>query len=838
MLVLATAPVWAQASLRSRVDLAVNDLPTAVLVADVDGDTYLDLISVNQGTNNVGDLQILKGFGDGTFRVVRSVTAGSVPTGAALADTNGDGRADLVVSNLRSQEVTVSFGDGFGNFGSMVRTSVSGTPNALAVGDWNNDGIRDVATANAAQNTISALRGDGSGRFTGLRLLATGSSPKSIVAADFNLDGRQDLAVANNLGNTIQVFRGDGLGGFALSNTLTTGGSPQGLATADLNADGRPDLVAANFTSDNVGIYLATSTGFAAPATVSSGFGPRGVAIADLSKDGRLDLVITQSKVSNVGAAAVLIGNGAGGFGAPTITNVGPVPVTAAIGDFNRDTNVDVVVVSHTGNVLCLLQNVGSGTFSSGGRIVLPTGSFPHGVTIADFNRDGRSDLASANEASNNVTYCQGDGAGSCASVNSANNTGITPYAMLSVDFNRDNCADIVTVNNGDNTMSYLVNNCAGNFQVATTPLGCEGPVAVARGEISGDANLDVAYVCETPPTESPTCTRMGTGAGGTGAFGAPMCFTMTDDPQGVALGVYTLDAIEDIAVTSGVLGVASVATSDGMGGITDIPASFPVGAGPEGIVGRALCAQPGGGFASCPADLNQDGFTDVVVANSGSGTISALLGDGGGVFSYPSIDSAVGLAPTAIALADYNLDGWMDAAVTNTNSNNIALMLGDGTGRFSSAGFYGVRDAPIAIAAGDLNNDGKPDVVVADNFSDTLSILTNLSVAGDPLAFAMVYDANRTVFRWGMVPGATYDAIRGQVRSVRQTATTYDLGAVVCLGNDLTVTDTAQNPDTGIPPVGDAYFYAVRATVGGVPGNYTVASNGKPGVPASGGCP
>ncbi len=837
-MLLAITPAHSQSTLRSRVDLAVNNLPIAALVADVDGDGYLDLISVNQGTNNVGDLQILKGFGDGTFRVIRSVGVGAIPTGVALTDTNGDGRPDLVVSNLRSQEVTVNLGDGLGNFGAILRTPVSGTPNGLATGDWNGDGVRDVATVNAAQNTVSALRGDGTGRFTGLRIMATGSSPRSIVTADFNLDGKQDLAIANNLGNTIQVFRGDGLGGFTLSNTLTTGGAPQGLATADLNADSRPDLVVANFTSDMVGVYLATATGFATPTNFATGFGPRGVTIADVSKDGRPDLVVTQSKVSNVGEVAVLIGNGTGGFGPPTVTHTGPVPVAAAAGDFNRDTNVDVVVVSHTGNVLSLLQNLGAGAFLTGGRIVLPVGSFPHAVTLADFNRDGRVDVASANEALNNVTLCNGDGAGGCTSVNSANNTGITPYAMVTADFNRDSCMDIVTVNNGDNTLSYLANNCVGNFQVTTSPTGCEGPVAVARGEISGDVNLDLGYVCETPPTMSPFCTRLGTAAAGAAAFGPPLCTPITDDPQGIAMGAYTLDALEDSAVTSGVLGIAAIGTADGAGGITDIPAAFPVGSGPEGIIGRALCPQAGGGFYICPADLNQDGFTDVVVANSGSGTISALLGDGGGVFSYPSIDSAVGLAPTAIALADYNLDGWLDAAVTNTNSNNVTLMLGDGTGRFTASGFYGVRDAPIAIGAGDLNNDGKPDIAVADNFNDTVSILINQSVPGDPLNFSVIYGNDRSVFRWGLVPGALYDAIRGQVKLVRPMSTTYDLGAVICLGNDLTVTDTNHNPDSGVPPIGDAYFYAVRAVLSGAPGNYTVATNGKPGFPASGGCP
>src|SRR5207245_5209795 len=83
-------------------------------------------------------------------------------------------------------------------------------------------------------------------------------------------------------------------------------------------------------------------------------------------------------------------------------------------------------------------------------------------------------------------------------------------------------------------------------------------------------------------------------------------------------------------------------------GGLLDVPAQFAVGAGPAG---------------SAVADMNHDGFNDVVVADSGGSSVSVLLGDGGGVFSIPSLDAPAGLAPTAVAIADFNLDGNLDVA-------------------------------------------------------------------------------------------------------------------------------------------------------------------------------
>jgi hypothetical protein len=191
------------------------------------------------------------------------------------------------------------------------------------------------------------------------------------------------------------------------------------------------------------------------------------------------------------------------------------------------------------------------------------------------------------------------------------------------------------------------------------------------------------------------------------------------------------------------------------------------------------------------------------------------------------------------VALADFNRDGKLDAAVTNTNANNVSLLLGDGTGRFTKAGDYGTRDLPVAISAGDCNGDGWPDLAVADNFSDTITLLVNQSVAGDPLNSTSFFGQTNSVFTWGVVPGATYDVIRGQLRLVTPGATSNNLGSVTCLANDLTDTDTALLPDSGVPPVGDCFYYLVRSTVAGVAGNYTLSvPAGKPGVPSSGGCP
>jgi hypothetical protein len=137
----------------------------------------------------------------------------------------------------------------------------------------------------------------------------------------------------------------------------------------------------------------------------------------------------------------------------------------------------------------------------------------------------------------------------------------------------------------------------------------------------------------------------------------------------------------------------------------------------------------------------------------------------------------------------------------------------------------------------GDFNLDGKPDLAVADNFSDTITVLLNQSNLGDPLLSTQVLGDDRTVYRWGLVPGAVYDVIRANSSLVTQGPSTFNLGAVTCLANNLQETDLAEVPDTDVPPFGQAFIYLVRPVIAGVPGQYTVSTNGKPGVPSSGGC-
>ena len=133
LLLIAASPALAQ-SLKSRRDYVIGDHPVGVVATDYDNDGFLDLITVNQQTGGNGDIALMKGFGDGTFRKVAGVVSGSHPSAMSYVDVNADGKPDLVVTNLTSQEVAVHLGNGTGGFGAKISTPIVGTPSGLATG--------------------------------------------------------------------------------------------------------------------------------------------------------------------------------------------------------------------------------------------------------------------------------------------------------------------------------------------------------------------------------------------------------------------------------------------------------------------------------------------------------------------------------------------------------------------------------------------------------------------------------------------------------------------------------------------------------------------------------
>jgi len=314
--------------------------PDSVAVGDFNGDGKLDLAVANVGSNNVS---ILLGNGDGTFQAAVDYGAGSNPDSVAVGDFRGDGKLDLVVANDGSNNVSILLGNGDGTFQAAVNYGVGSAPTSVAVGDFNGDGKLDLAVANELSNNVSILLGNGDGTFQAAVSYGAGMTLFSVAVGDFNGDGKLDLVVADAVSDYISVLLGNGDGTFKTAVQYVAGLEPFSVAVADFNGDGKLDLAVANNEGGNVSILLGNGNGtFKAAVNYGTGTAPGAVAVGDFNGDGKLDLVVGGANSNNVNVVSVLLGNGDGTFQAAVNYGAGAGQTSVAVGDFNGDGRLDL----------------------------------------------------------------------------------------------------------------------------------------------------------------------------------------------------------------------------------------------------------------------------------------------------------------------------------------------------------------------------------------------------------------------------------------------------------------------------------------------------------------
>lgn len=325
-----------------------------------------------------------------------------------VGDVNNDSRPDLVTLNPNNLSsigpISVFLNYGSGGFGSALNTpNVSLSPTAVVIHDFNGDGNADLALSQTGiADGINIRLGNGTGNFlTGTSILAERGSP-SIVTADFNGDGIHDLAICNNL-NQLRVLNGNGTGGFGAAASFTTAAVCQDLITADFNVDGRPDLAVAMRlapTDRGVQVFLNNGTSFNAALNVAGAPVSEELIAADFNRDCIPDIAAAQFASTTNTPIFILLGNGAGGFTSAPTVNVNNTPRIMTIGDFNRDKKVDIAIRRNinnnpTANNLTILPGNGSGGFGAAfeASIAPATSSTEMHIATIDANRDGRDDL-------------------------------------------------------------------------------------------------------------------------------------------------------------------------------------------------------------------------------------------------------------------------------------------------------------------------------------------------------------------------------------------------------------------------------------------------------------
>jgi hypothetical protein len=654
-----------------------------------------------------------------------TINVGTSPVSVATGDFNKDGNPDLITANLSSDNVSVLLGIGDGTFGTSTNLSFSITtqPIAVAIRDFNGDGNPDIATVlSLNSDAVAVLLGNGDGTFGAASNFATGTNPNSLALGDFNGDGKPDLATAEN--GTVSVLLGNGNGGFAapITTTAPAGTNPISVIAEDFNGDGKTDLATANGTTDNVSLFIGLGTGsFAASPAVfglGAGTGPQSVKTGDFDGDGDLDLATANRDSNDV---SVLLGDGMGSFAAATNFGIGggTGPLSVVVADFDKDGKSDLATSNGTTDNVSVLLGDGMGSFGAAAIFDLNGGMTPRSMVAGDFNRDGQLDLATANQDSDNVSVLLNLTAptpGNYGPVQRFNPNGGSAFALTTGDINADGNPDIITVNDGSNNISVLMGDGMGSFAIGTTfgIGGGTGPRSVVIGDFNKDGKADVATANNGTANIS---VLLGNGSGG---FATTSLFGLNGStgPFALVTGDFNKDGNPDLATSNGTNDVA-VLLGDGTGNFASATLfGLNGGAAPNSLV---------------VGDLNRDGNPDLITAN-GSNDVAVLLGDGSGSFGTATLVSLNGgTSPLLVVVADFNKDGKPDLATANNASDNVSVLIGNGMGSFDVASNIGLNggDGPRSVVVGDFNGDGNSDLATANGFSGNVSVLLGNGMGG-----------------------------------------------------------------------------------------------------------
>jgi hypothetical protein len=681
--------------------------PESIAVGDLNNDGNIDITIVNDRDNNI---VTLLGYGNGTFKNDGEYLTYDpfLPDLVVLSDVNNDNKLDIVTTDSTKGRIAILLGYGNGSFCiPLIFWTGDDRPTSLAIGDLNNDHHVDIVYVNPARCTIAIQFGYGNGTFGNINDYSTGSGswPWSVAVGYLNKDTLLDIAFINTYDFDIVIWLGIGNGSFKPTTTFSTGydSRPFYIVLSDFNNDNQLDIVVCNQDAKNIGVFLIQyKIDFAYEISYFTGSGPHpySVATGDFNKDNQSDIIVANSGNDNI---QLLLDYKQGIFMniITYSTGFGSSPQFVNVADLNRDNQLDIIVANTAKGIINVFFGYGNTTFDAPSSHSTGSGSFPSSIAVGDFNKDNWTDIVVANTGSNNIDVFLG------FEYPTFTNETITILGSSAVpcfvavgDFNNDRQWDILVVNRKARNVGVYLGYGNGTFSDQTSLDTDSGPISLAVGDFNNDNQLDFVVANQDANNIN---VRLGYG---NGSFQIQTTYSTgnSSSPKSVAVGYINNDNILDIVVVNRVSNSVGIFIGYGNGTFTkQTPYMLPDTSSPTRLA---------------IVDLDNNGISDIVVANYGSDNIGLLFGYGDGTFrEMIALPTGHNSGPFSIATGDLNNDTWMDIAVANGGTNNVGIFFGYGNGTFSSQKTYltGSQSDLLSIIIRDLNNDAKLDVLVCD---------------------------------------------------------------------------------------------------------------------------
>ncbi len=704
-------------SFAQRVDLNPGSIPASISIADLDQDGKPDLVlATNTGLGSMKNLSTPGNLSFGAFYVCAT---GTQLVSARAGDLDGDGKPDLVAADISGNTIVVVKNNstpGSIAFAAAQNITCALNTNHVDIEDMDGDGKPDLVSSNINYTNVSIFRNTGTGStltFDAAADYSIGNVSLSFSAvADMDANGRPDI-IAGTTGFLIDANMVGAAPPTISSYTPTAGvtGTPVTIIGTNftsttavnfgdsaagsfiVNSDTSITAIVGGGSSGNLTVENADAT-----ATAAAGFFFYPPVIRDFYPaigDKGSAITIYGSNFANI--TEVKFGNSdAASF---TVDSLGGI--TAIVGDGGTG---DISVISPNGTATLPGFTYSPPVISSFsplagevGSIVTITGRNFSPDTTYDIVRFGavKASLVSASATQLQVSVPAG------ASYQPLSVTTDTRTAFATKPF-------LVTFPSDDPTITAHSFANAGNFP--TVP----NPTQVVVSDLDGDGKPDMVVLGQGGYF---SLFLSSSSIGKIGFAPRTDYYSNADDPVRILLQDMNGDGRPEIIVLNGGAPIGNYSPNQ----VSVISNNLYPGGGFIG--GHATVYTTAGTQGICVADMNGDGLPDIVVSNGSTGTISVYPNTtyyGGDIISFgQAIDYPAIGHPDYIIAADLDQDGRPDLIAADASGNTLTTYRNTSTGgKFGLAS--GINQATVAgptyIAAGDLRGTGLPDLVSGQN--------------------------------------------------------------------------------------------------------------------------